>query len=370
MVNVKTSKVALIATPDADDDSDDDDYGNNDEDDDDDNNDNDDENEDDDTERGVVEREAPSSRKPDPRASRHSARSSAKKAIDYRMKRHPQDFAIPGYQHLTAARKAAPRSKLAARPKPKPQGRKSRAPDEDVLDLSTEPDDVDDLVEEAITKSIRSTPKAATTIRTDRAPEGAPSQQHDTSDNDPEEDSHIGIETKCKSDSGNEAKDEPEDGAARRTDVGPKTGPGVDSENSKQDCPNPNRLLSDGSKSSKSSKSSVTWPRGLPSLSERRCSSASGSMMSAWTEHETSEVWHDAQADTEHSRAASTIPGARAEARASSPADATTFNGLPEDTLSDNLAEVSSLQEVLEQDLATHEAAASLAASSDIWLNE
>ena len=358
MANIKTSRAKLADTPETDDDNSDDDDDVNDDD------------VNDHTERGDVAREAPSSRKPDPRASRHSARSSAKNAIDYRMKRHPQDFAIPGYQHLTVARKAAPRSKLAARPKPKPRGRKSRAPYEDVQDLATEPDDVDDLVEEAITKSMRSTPKAATTIRTDRAPEGAPSQQHDTSENDPESDSHIGIEIKCKNDSENEAKDEPEDGAARRTDVGPKTEPGVDSENSKQDCPNPNRLLSDGSKSSKSSKSSVTWPRGLPSLSERRCSSASGSMMSAWTEHETSEVWHDAQADTEHSRAASTFPGARAEARASSTAYTATFNGLPEDNLSDNLAEVSSLQEVLEQDLATHEAGASLAASSDIWLNE
>ena len=374
MVNIKTSRAKLADTPETDDDNsddddDDDDHGSNDDDEhDDDNVDDDDVN--DNTEREDVAREAPSSRKPDPRASRHSARSSANKAIDYRMKRHPQDFGIPGYQHLAAARKPVPRSKLATRSKPKPQSRKSRAPHEDVSELTTEPDDVDELVEEAITKSIRSTPKAATTTRTNHELEEASLRPHEKSEKDLDIDFPIELEVKGNYDSGNEVKNPSEHGSARSTVIESNAEPDNDPENSKQDCQNPNRLLSDGSKSSKSSKSSVTWPRGLPSLGERRCISASGSRMSAWTDNETSEVWHDAQAYTDYSKAASTMAGARAEARASFTAYTATFNGSPEDTLSDNLAEVSSLQEVLEQDLATQEAGASLAASSDIWLNE
>ncbi|KAI7346076.1 hypothetical protein KC336_g22841, partial [Hortaea werneckii] len=37
-------------------------------------------------------------RKPDPRATRHSARSEARKAVNYSRKHHPQDHGLPGFQ--------------------------------------------------------------------------------------------------------------------------------------------------------------------------------------------------------------------------------------------------------------------------------
>lgn len=45
------------------------------------------------------EGETPASRKPDPRATRHSNRAEAKKSVNYSKSHHPQDYALPGFQH-------------------------------------------------------------------------------------------------------------------------------------------------------------------------------------------------------------------------------------------------------------------------------
>ncbi|KAK5121472.1 hypothetical protein LTR85_005305 [Meristemomyces frigidus] len=55
-----------------------------------------DEIEDDDVE---VDAHVPTTRAPDLRASRHSARSEAQKAVNYSRSHHPQDYGLPGYQH-------------------------------------------------------------------------------------------------------------------------------------------------------------------------------------------------------------------------------------------------------------------------------
>lgn len=45
-----------------------------------------------------------STRAPDPRASRHSARSEAQKPVNYSRKSHPQDYGLPGFQHKAGQR--------------------------------------------------------------------------------------------------------------------------------------------------------------------------------------------------------------------------------------------------------------------------
>lgn len=44
-------------------------------------------------------------RLPDPKAVRHSARSEARKTVNYSKRHHPQDYGLPGYQHLARKRK-------------------------------------------------------------------------------------------------------------------------------------------------------------------------------------------------------------------------------------------------------------------------
>jgi len=59
------------------------------------------------TEEGDPETDSPlqTQRIPDPRASRHSARSEARKVVNYSRKHHPQDYGVPGFQHKARCRK-------------------------------------------------------------------------------------------------------------------------------------------------------------------------------------------------------------------------------------------------------------------------
>lgn len=51
-------------------------------------------------ESGESEADVPATRKPDPRATRHSTRSETQKLVNYSRAHHPQDHALPGFQHL------------------------------------------------------------------------------------------------------------------------------------------------------------------------------------------------------------------------------------------------------------------------------
>lgn len=55
---------------------------------------------DDDTEPDQSDTDTPTSRLPDPRATRHSTRPEAQKVVNYSKAHHPQDHALPGFQHL------------------------------------------------------------------------------------------------------------------------------------------------------------------------------------------------------------------------------------------------------------------------------
>ncbi|KAK6391602.1 hypothetical protein LTR65_004437 [Meristemomyces frigidus] len=72
-------------------------------------------------------------RAPDPRASRHSARSEAQKAVNYSRKSHPQDYGLPGFQHK------AKRSHDPSIPAPYKTAYKRKS--------TTEDDDEDDIDE-------------------------------------------------------------------------------------------------------------------------------------------------------------------------------------------------------------------------------
>lgn len=49
-------------------------------------------------------------RRPDPRATRHSARSEAQKSVNYSKAHHPQDHSLPGYQHRAKRKKQSQRN--------------------------------------------------------------------------------------------------------------------------------------------------------------------------------------------------------------------------------------------------------------------
>lgn len=51
------------------------------------------------------ELDLPTQREPDPRASRHSGRKAAQKAVNYSTKHHPQDYGLPGYKHKAKQQK-------------------------------------------------------------------------------------------------------------------------------------------------------------------------------------------------------------------------------------------------------------------------
>lgn len=106
-------------------------------------------------------------RTPDPRATRRSKRAEANKAVDYSRKHHPQDYALPGYQHKARLLRRAQKS---ARKLLSPELQSSPQP-EDVQEktvLDSE-DDAEDLEQDTneVPEKAPSKPRKRLRIRSD-----------------------------------------------------------------------------------------------------------------------------------------------------------------------------------------------------------
>lgn len=75
-------------------------------------------------------------RLPDPKASRHSAREAARKAVNYSKKYHPQDHGIPGYRHRPILTQADQEESIAS-----PNLKKRLAPITDEADATEDSGD-------------------------------------------------------------------------------------------------------------------------------------------------------------------------------------------------------------------------------------